>query len=62
MSLTARILGVALPVVIATSLCLTVPFILLVADAAILSAAIFVFASERVASHRVVAGSRPELE
>lgn len=62
MSITARILGVALPVVAATSLCLTVPFILLVADAAILGAAVFVFASERVASHRVVEESRPELE
>jgi hypothetical protein len=61
-SLTARILGVALPVVVATSLCLTVPFIILVADAAILGAAVFVFASERAASHRVVEASRPELE
>lgn len=49
MSLTARMLGVLIPVFIATTFCLTVPFIIIVADAAILTAAIVAYVSERVA-------------
>ena len=61
MSRTAKTLGVAIPVIVATSLCLSIPFILLVADVAILAAALVVYTSERresAASER----SMPELE
>jgi hypothetical protein len=61
MSRTAKTLGVAIPVVVATSLCLTVPFMLLIADAAILAAAICMFASERRAA-TAAENSLPELE
>ena len=61
MSRTAKSLGVAIPVVVATSLCLSIPFMLLIADAAILAAAVFVFVSERRES-AVAERSLPELE
>lgn len=60
MSRTAKTLGVAVPVLVATSLCLSIPFILLIADAAILAAAIVVFVSER--REAAATGSVPELE
>lgn len=47
MTPTAKLLGVALPVLAATSFCLTVPVIILVADAAILAAAVMMYAAER---------------
>lgn len=47
MTPTAKMLGVALPVLAATSFCLTVPVIILVADAAILAAALMMYAAER---------------
>lgn len=61
MSRTAKTLGVAIPVVVATSLCLSIPFMLLIADAAILVAAVCVFVSDR---RELVSGasSMPELE
>ena len=62
MSFTAKTLGVAIPVVVATSFCLSVPFILLVADVAILTAAIAFFVSERVDQRRDASESLPELE
>jgi hypothetical protein len=62
MSLTAKMLGVAIPVVVATSLCLTVPFILLVADGAILAAAVVYYATERRAARVQARASLPELE
>lgn len=61
MSRTAKTLGVAIPVIVAASLCLSIPFMLLVADAAILAAAIVVYVSERRDSARIE-GSMPELE
>ncbi len=61
MSRTAKSLGVAIPVVVATSLCLSIPFMLLIADAVILAAAVFVFVSERRES-AVAERSLPELE
>jgi hypothetical protein len=39
-SLTAKLLGVIVPVFVSATLCLTVPFIILVADGAILAAAL----------------------
>ena len=60
MSRTAKTLGVAIPVIVATSFCLSIPFMLLIADAAILVAAIVVFVSER--RETVAAASMPELE
>jgi len=61
MSFTAKALGVAVPVVLVTSLCLSIPFILLIADAAILGAAVVLFVSER-AERTTVEASLPELE
>jgi len=53
-SLTAKTLGVIIPVFIATTFCLTVPFIIIVADAAVLAAALAIYISERVGHSRVV--------
>jgi hypothetical protein len=55
-------LGVALPVLVATTCCLTVPFIIIVADAAILAAAILTFAGERMRSAPARSEALPELE
>jgi len=61
MSSTAKALGVAIPVLVATTLCLSVPFILLIADVAILGAAVALFVSDR--SDRMASEeSLPELE
>ncbi len=46
---------------VATSFCLSVPFILLAADLAILTGAVALFVSER-AERRAAAASLPELE
>lgn len=62
MSRTAKMLGVAVPVLVATTCCLTVPFILIIADAAILAAAILTFAGERLRSAPTRNGALPELE
>jgi hypothetical protein len=61
-SRTAKMLGVAVPVLVATTFCLTVPFILIVADAAILAAAVLTFASERLRASHARDGALPELE
>jgi len=61
-SRTAKMLGVAVPVLVATTFCLTVPFIIIVADAAILAAAILTFAGERLRSAPARDGTLPELE
>jgi len=62
MSTTAKMLGVAIPVIVATALCLTVPFVIILADAAILAAAIVAFASERVSTSPSREQNLPELE
>lgn len=54
MSLTAKVLGIVVPVFVSTTFCLTVPFILLVADALILGAAVLFFVRERRERRRVV--------
>ncbi len=54
MSLTAKVLGIVVPVFVSTTFCLTVPFILLVADALILGAAVLFFVRERRDRRRVV--------
>jgi hypothetical protein len=46
-SITAKVLGITVPVILSTTFCLTVPFILLVADALILCAAVLFFVRER---------------
>lgn len=61
MSLTAKTLGVAIPVVVASSLCLSIPLILLIADVAILGAAVALFVTERT-DRKALAESLPELE
>ncbi len=61
MSWTAKTLGVAIPVVMATSFCLSIPFILLAADLAILGAAVALFVGERT-DRRAELDNLPELE
>jgi hypothetical protein len=55
-------LGIAVPVLVATTCCLTVPFIIIVADAAILAAAILTFAGERLKRSPAPEEALPELE
>jgi hypothetical protein len=55
-------LGIAVPVLVATTFCLTIPFIILVADAAILAAAILTFAGERLRAAPAPDVALPELE
>lgn len=47
MSLTAKLLGIIVPVFVSATLCLTVPFIILVADGAILAAALVTLCASR---------------
>ncbi len=47
MSPFTKLLGVAVPVFVSSAFCLSVPFILLVADAAVLTATLLLFFSER---------------
>jgi hypothetical protein len=61
-SRTAKMLGVAVPVLVATTCCLTIPFIIIVADAAILGAAILTFAVERLRTSPATDEALPELE
>jgi hypothetical protein len=44
---TAKALGIIIPVLVATTFCLTVPFILIIADAAVLGAAVLIYLSDR---------------
>jgi len=46
-SLTAKLLGVIVPVFVSATLCLTVPFIIIVADGAILAAALVTLCASR---------------
>jgi hypothetical protein len=43
----AKLFGVTVPVLASSAFCLSVPFILLIADTAVLTATLFVFLSER---------------
>lgn len=47
MSPTAKLMGIIVPVLLANTFCLTAPFIILIADAAVLTAAIVFFLMER---------------
>lgn len=47
MSPVAKLLGVAIPVLVSSVFCLSVPFILLIADTAVLTATLVLFFSER---------------
>lgn len=53
MSLTAKVLGITVPVILSSTLCLTVPFMLLVADALIMGAALVFFVRERRERRRI---------
>jgi hypothetical protein len=46
-SLTAKLLGIIVPVFVSATLCLTVPFIIFVADGAILAAALVTLCASR---------------
>jgi len=54
-SLTAKLLGVIVPVLISTTFCMTVPLILLAGDALILAGAFVAFAAGRPAPPRTAA-------
>jgi len=43
----ARLLGIVIPVFVSSAFCLSVPFIILIADAAVLTATLFLYFSER---------------
>jgi hypothetical protein len=62
MTLTAKILGVAIPVIVVTTFCLSVPFILIIADVVILGGAVVAFVSQRRAPVALPAEDLPELE
>ena len=62
MSTTAKTLGVIVPVVIASTFCLSVPFILILADIAILAGAVYAFVMGRRAAVPIPAEDLPELE
>jgi len=62
MTPTAKILGVLVPVLVATTFCLSVPFILLVADVVILGGAVVAFIAQRRATVSVPVEDLPELE
>ncbi len=47
MSPIAKLLGIFIPVFASSAFCLSVPFILLIADAAVLTATMFLYFSER---------------
>jgi hypothetical protein len=55
-------LGVIVPVFIATTFCLTVPFIIIVADAAVLAAALAIYISERVGPESTAEETTKDLE
>ncbi|HYW68863.1 MAG TPA: hypothetical protein VE960_04600 [bacterium] len=62
MTTTAKILGVIVPVLVAATFCLSVPFILIIADVAILGGAVFAFVAQRRAPVSIPAEDLPELE
>ena len=62
MTPTAKILGVIIPVLVATTFCLSVPFILLVADVVILGGAVIAFVAQKRVTVSVPAEDLPELE
>ena len=62
MSTTAKTFGVVVPVLAATTFCLSVPFILIVADIAILAGAVIAFVAQRRAPVGIPAEDLPELE
>lgn len=62
MTTTAKTLGVVIPVLVATTFCLSVPFILIVADVVILAGAIVAFVAQHRAPVGIPAEDLPELE
>ncbi len=62
MTTTAKTLGVVIPVLVATTFCLSVPFILIVADVVILGGAVVAFVAERRAPVGIPSEDLPELE
>jgi len=43
----AKLLGIVIPIFVSSAFCLSVPFIILIADAAVLTATLFLYFSER---------------
>jgi hypothetical protein len=62
MTTTVKTLGVAIPVLVATTFCLSVPFILIIADIVILGGAVVAFVAQRRAPVGIPAEDLPELE
>ncbi|MBN2565181.1 MAG: hypothetical protein JXB46_05680 [Candidatus Eisenbacteria bacterium] len=62
MSGTAKTLGVIVPVLVTSTFCLSVPFILILADVAILTGAVYAYVSHKRATVRLPSDNLPELE
>ena len=62
MTATAKTLGIAIPVLVATTFCLSVPFILIIADVVILGGAVVAFVTQRRTPVSIPAEDLPELE
>ena len=62
MTTTAKTLGVIVPVLVAATFCLSVPFILIIADVAILGGAVVALVAQRRAPVSIPAEDLPELE
>jgi len=62
MTTTAKTLGVVIPVLVATTFCLSVPFILIVADIVILGGAVVAFVAQRRIPIGLPTEDLPELE
>lgn len=62
MSGTAKTLGVIVPVLVVSTFCLSVPLILILADVAILAAALYAFATRHRTAVPMPAEDLPELE
>jgi hypothetical protein len=55
-------LGVIIPVVVASTFCLSIPFILILADVAILTGAVYAYVAQRRSTVTLPAENLPELE
>jgi hypothetical protein len=62
MSGTAKMLGVIIPGVVASTFCLSIPFILILADVAILTGAVYAYVAQRRSTVTLPAENLPELE
>jgi hypothetical protein len=62
MTATAKTLGITIPVLVATTFCLSVPFILIIADIVILGGALVAFVAQRRTPVGIPVEDLPDLE